>query len=167
MNSFPILKKPSHLLATLFGIGLLPIAPGTWGSLAALMVYLYVAIYLSFSSEIIILLTASLVIFSILVCHYATRELSKKDKDQKSIVIDELAGLWIALLPLTGLIMVREILLYSVVAFLLFRLFDIWKPYPISLIDAKMKSGFGVVLDDLVAGIYAAIFTSLFLFLFS
>ena len=167
MNRFPILKKPSHFLATLFGIGLLPLAPGTWGSLAALIAYLYLVIYLSLSSEIIMLLTASIVIISILVCHLATRQLSKEDKDQKSIVIDELAGLWIAFLPLTGLIMVREILLYSVVAFLLFRLFDIWKPYPISLIDKKMKSGFGVVLDDVVAGIYAAIFTSLFLFLFS
>jgi|TARA_B110000967_G_C18767750_1_gene501336 phosphatidylglycerophosphatase A len=167
MNRFPILKKPSHFLATLFGIGLLPLAPGTWGSLAALIAYLYLVIYLSLSSEIIMLLTASIVIISILVCHLATRQLSKEDKDQKSIVIDELAGLWIAFLPLTGLIMVREILLYSVVAFLLFRLFDIWKPYPISLIDKKMKSGFGVVLDDVVAGIYAAISTSLFLFLFS
>ena len=52
MNKFPILKKPSHLFATLFGIGLLPLAPGTWGSLFGLILFLYAGVYLSISQEL-------------------------------------------------------------------------------------------------------------------
>jgi phosphatidylglycerophosphatase A len=167
MNNFPQLQRPSHLLATLFGVGLLPFAPGTWGSIAGLLIYMYLVVYLSLGAQTIISLTVVITIFSIWICYLATKDLESADRDQKSIVIDELAGLWIALLPIAGLLMIKEVLVYGLLAFVLFRIFDIWKPFPISLIDKNMKNGLGVVLDDLIAGIYAAFFVSLFLFLFS
>ncbi|MFL2753646.1 MAG: phosphatidylglycerophosphatase A [Gammaproteobacteria bacterium] len=167
MHNFPQLQRPSHLLATLFGVGLLPFAPGTWGSIAGLLVYMYLVVYLSLGAQTIISLTAVIAVFSIWICHLATKDLERADRDQKSIVIDELAGLWIALLPIAGLLMIKEVLVYGFLAFVLFRIFDIWKPFPISLIDKNMKNGLGVVLDDLIAGVYAAFFVSLFLFLFS
>jgi phosphatidylglycerophosphatase A len=128
---------------------------------------MYLVVYLSLGAQTIISLTVVITIFSIWICYLATKDLESSDRDQKSIVIDELAGLWIALLPIAGLLMIKEVLVYGLLAFVLFRIFDIWKPFPISLIDKNMKNGLGVVLDDLIAGIYAAFFVSLFLFLFS
>ena len=166
MNKFPNLLKPSHIFATLFGVGLLPFAPGTWGSLFGLILFFYTNIYLSINVEFFYLLLIAIILSAILVCYFATKMLSDNEKDQKAIVIDELAGVWIAFIPVSGIVMMQEFLTYSVLAFLLFRVFDIWKPYPIGLIDKKIKNYLGVVLDDLVAGLYAAITIWLILILF-
>ena len=166
MDKFPNLLKPSHIFATLFGVGLLPFAPGTWGSLFGLILFFYTNIYLSINVQFFYLLLLVIIIFAILVCYFATKELSDNEKDQKSIVIDELAGVWIAFIPVSGIVMMQDFLTYSVLAFLLFRFFDIWKPYPIGFIDKKIKNHVGVVLDDLVAGLYAAIIIWLILILF-
>ena len=166
MDKFPNLLKPSHIFATLFGVGLLPFAPGTWGSLFGLILFFYTNIYLSINVQFFYLLLLVIILFAILVCYFATKELSDNEKDQKSIVIDELAGVWIAFIPVSGIVMMQDFLTYSVLAFLLFRVFDIWKPYPIGFIDKKIKNHIGIVLDDLVAGIYAAIIIWLILILF-
>ena len=166
MDRFPNLLKPSHIFATLFGVGLLPFAPGTWGSLFGLTLFFYTNIYLSINVQFFYFLLIAIILFAILVCYFATKELSDNEKDQKSIVIDELAGVWIAFIPVSGIVMMQDFLTYSILAFLLFRLFDIWKPYPIGLIDEKIKNYLGVVLDDLVAGLYAAITIWLILILF-
>ena len=166
MDKFPNLLKPSHIFATLFGVGLLPFAPGTWGSLFGLILFFYTNIYLSINVQFFYLLLLVIILFAILVCYFATKELSDNEKDQKSIVIDELAGVWIAFIPVSGIVMMQDFLTYSVFAFLLFRVFDIWKPYPIGYIDKKIKNYLGVVLDDLVAGLYAAITIWLILILF-
>ena len=166
MNKFPNLLKPSHIFATLFGVGLLPFAPGTWGSLVGLILFFYTNIYLSINVEFFYLLLMVIILSAILACYFATKDLSDIEKDQKSIVIDELAGVWIAFIPVSGIVMMQEFLTYSVLAFLLFRFFDIWKPYPIGRIDNKIKNYLGVVLDDLVAGLYAAITVWLILILF-
>ena len=166
MNKFPILKKPSHLFATLFGIGLLPIAPGTWGSLLGLIMFLYAGVYLSISQELFYFLLLCIISLSLIVCYFATKDLDKNENDQKSIVIDELAGVWLAFTPVAGIIMMKEFLIYSFLAFIFFRIFDIWKPYPINIVDREIKNYFGVVLDDLIAGIYAAITVILISYLF-
>ena len=101
-----------------------------------------------------------------MVCYFATKGLSDNEKDQKSIVIDEFAGVWVAFIPVSGIVMMQDFLTYSILAFLVFRVFDIWKPYPISYIDKKIKNYLGVVLDDLVAGFYAALTVWLILILF-
>ena len=166
MDKFPNLLKPSHIFATLFGVGLLPFAPGTWGSLFGLILFFYTNIYLSISVQFFYLLLLVIILFAILVCYFATKELSDNEKDQKSIVIDELAGVWIAFIPVSGIVMMQDFLTYSILSFLAFRVFDIWKPYPIGFIDKKIKNHVGVVLDDLVAGLYAAIIIWLILILF-
>ena len=166
MNRFPNLSKPSHLFATLFGIGLLPLAPGTWGSLIGLILFLYTGVYLSISQELFYFLLLFIISLSFIVCYFATKGLDANEKDQKSIVIDELAGVWLAFTPVAGVIMMKEFLIYSFLAFILFRIFDIWKPYPINIVDRRIKNYFGVVLDDLIARVYAAITLILISYLF-
>ena len=165
-NKFSVLSSPYALIATLFGIGHLPFAPGTWGSLAALSTFLFSVIYFALNFITVFFLTVIIIIFSILVCHQATSKLIESERDQKSIVLDEFAGLWVACLPSASILMVKELLIFSVLAFIFFRVFDIWKPAPIGLIDKKFKNGLGIVGDDLIAGIYAAITTSLVFYLF-
>ena len=148
MNNFPNLKKPTHLFATLFGIGKLPFGPGTWGSLATL--FLWVGCSSTIQSNFMILIF--ILCFSVIICHLATRNLV--EKDQKSIVIDEFAGMWLALFIVSDVAAAG-------LTFLLFRVFDIFKPFPISYIDKNMKSGLGIVLDDLVAGLAAGYLTVL------
>ena len=125
MDKFPNLLKPSNIFATLFGVGLLPFAPGTWGSLFGLILFFYTNIYLSINVQFFYLLLLAIILVAILVCYFATKELSDNEKDQKSIVIDELAGVWIAFIPVSGIVMMQDFLTYSVLAFLLFRVFDL------------------------------------------
>ena len=141
--SFPELKKPSHLLATVFGIGLLKPAPGTWGSLAAVLLW-YFSDFLHPYAYIIV---PAFILCSWLVCIKADQD--SESKDNSFIVIDEVAGMLVALLFIA-----HEAILYFF-AFLLFRLFDILKPWPISWVDKNVKGGFGILLDDLIAGFVA------------
>lgn len=141
--NFPNLKKPSHFFATWFGVGLLSPAPGTWGSLAALLLW-YFAEFLHPSTHIILPI---FILFSWLICSQAS--LDSDSKDHSSIVIDEVAGMLVTLSFVTHGIM------NYLFAFLLFRLFDIWKPWPISWADKNVKGGLGILLDDLIAGLIA------------
>ena len=162
MNKFPDFKKPSHLIATFFGIGLLPYAPGTWGSIGALLIF-YCLIYIQANFFLLLAMFSCFFVFSIIICEIASKDLPIKD--HKAIVIDEFSGLWLSFLfiPFLGLYNFsisgwqRESYIAAFILFILFRFFDILKPYPISFIDKKFKSGFGIVLDDLVAGIFAAL----------
>lgn len=134
------------VLATWFGSGLSPVAPGTFGTAAAIPLYLLLAPlplpwYLAF-----------LVIFSVAACWVADRaEAIYERQDPGLIVIDEVAGfiLTMAGVPFGW----KEIL----AGFLLFRFFDVVKPFPARTIDRRMKNGCGVVLDDLAAGVYACL----------
>ena len=165
-NKFSVFSSPYAFVATLFGIGRLPFAPGTWGSLVALGTFLFLVIFFALNFITVFLITIFIIIFSILVCHQATSKLIESERDQKSIVLDEFAGLWVGCLPSSSILMVKELLIFSVIAFIFFRVFDILKPAPIDLIDKKFKNGLGIVGDDLIAGIYSAIATSLVFYLF-
>ena len=162
MNKFPDLKKFSHLSSTFFGIGLLPIAPGTWGSLAALFLF-FGLIYFQITFLLYFIFFIFFSIASIIICEIASKDLVVKD--QKTIVIDEVAGAGLSFLfiPLLGIYNFstlewqKESYLAALILIILFRFFDILKPHPISFIDRKFKSGFGIVLDDLVAGIFAGL----------
>ena len=162
MNKFPDLKKFSHLSSTFFGIGLLPIAPGTWGSLAALFLF-FGLIYFQITFLLYFLFFIFFSIASIIICEIASKDLV--EKDQRTIVIDEVAGAGLSFLfiPLLGIYNFstlewqKESYLAAFILIILFRFFDILKPHPISLIDSKFKSGFGIVCDDLVAGIFAGL----------
>ena len=162
MNEFPNLKKISHLLVTFFGVGLLPIAPGTWGSFAAYILFC-LFVYVQLSYFLFFLIFLGLTVIAITACNLATRGLF--EKDQKTIVIDEVAGAWLSFLflPLLGVYdfaldqWKKESFIAAIILIIFFRFFDILKPHPISFVDQKFKSGFGVVLDDLIAGVFAGL----------
>ena len=162
MSKFPELTKFSHLFASFFGIGLLPFAPGTWGSLVGLLLFFSI-IYIQLSFFLFVTLFVCFVILSIIVCTIASKDLV--EKDHKAIVIDEVAGAWLSFLfiPFLGVYnfstseWLKESYLAACILFVLFRFFDILKPHPISFIDRKFKSGLGIVLDDLAAGVFAGL----------
>ncbi|MCJ7802827.1 MAG: phosphatidylglycerophosphatase A [Candidatus Marinimicrobia bacterium] len=139
-------NKLSNWFSTVFKIGYLPIAPGTWGSLAALLVWYVIIGYIS-----TVTLTGLIVIIFVLGVYTSSiTERNMAIKDPSVIVVDEWVGQWIALLFLP------KSLLWGLIAFFIFRLFDIWKPYPIKILD-HMKGGWGIMLDDVLAGIYAVL----------
>ena len=140
------LRHPAGLLATWFGVGLAPMAPGTWGSLAALP---FAGVIVWSGGEAALLAAAVLAFGAGLWGAAYIGRAGRHDDDV--IVIDEVMGQWLAILP------VAYDLHYYVVAFLLFRLFDIAKPWPASWIDRRLCTPLGVMLDDLVAGLYAGL----------
>ena len=150
MNDFPNLKNPIHLIATLGGVGKIPFAPGTWGSLFSFVLFIFLSHYIDMH-----LVVLFVILFSIWICEKASADLL--EKDHSSIVIDELAGMWVALLPALYMTSQTSRTSYAVLAFIFFRIFDIWKPFPISYFDTNFKNGFGIVLDDLIAGVLATI----------
>ena len=152
MSSFPNLKKPSHFIATLGGVGNAKHAPGTWGSLVSLFLFILVSHYFPNMAGLVIAMT----IFSIWLCDKVSFTLAK---DHPAIVIDELVGMWIAAYPAIHYATQNERVIFVIAAFILFRFFDILKPFPISYLDKNIKGGLGIVIDDVVAGIFAAVIT--------
>lgn len=138
-------------IATGFGAGYLPKAPGTWGSLVALPLHFFLRQLAP--ANYALALTA---IFFIAVITAGQAEKILDRKDPGVVVIDEIIGMLITLIaapnnPLIWLL-----------GFLIFRFFDIFKPYPIRLIDQRVNGGMGIVLDDVLAGIYSLIVLQVF-----
>ena len=159
MSNFPDLKKPYDILASLGGIGLIPFAPGTFGSIFAWIAFILISHFVN-----MLILTIVIIILSIWVCEKVSKDLF--EKDHKSIVIDELAGMWVALLPVIYFASSQnERITYAILALVFFRFFDILKPFPVSYFDQKYKNGFGIVFDDIIAGILATVPSLVILFL--
>jgi phosphatidylglycerophosphatase A len=138
---------PAALLATWFGSGLLPYAPGTWGSLAALpFAWIIASLWGQWA-----LLGAAGLAFAVGIWAAEIYARRSRGGDPPAVVIDEVAGQWLALA------VVPPDSLPYVLGFVLFRVFDIVKPWPAGAIDRRLKSGFGIMLDDMLAGAYAAI----------
>ena len=147
--------KLAELIGTVVYVGRMPIVPGTWGSLVALLVW-YI-IKPAISAPLFLLITGGIFFVGI-----ATAEILIKawdDTDPKAIVIDEWVGMWIALY------LVPHDIKWGLVAFLFFRLFDILKPGPIQLMD-DMHDAIGVMMDDVVAGILACLVTQSLLYFY-
>ncbi|HET8941336.1 MAG TPA: phosphatidylglycerophosphatase A [Rudaea sp.] len=144
-----LLRNPAGWMALGFGSGLSPVAPGTVGSLVALLPWVGLR-----ELPIPVFGLALIVAFALGVCacDWAVRRLQIADPG--AIVWDEFVGQWLALAPLMW--MPRD-WLWIVAGFILFRIFDIVKPWPVSLADRKIGGGFGVMLDDVIAGVYAAL----------
>ena len=136
---------PAVVIATWFGSGFLPLAPGSWASLAALPG----AAFLVWLGGPVVVLGAAAALFVLGIWAADAYMAATAIHDPPAIVIDEVVGQWLALalLPL-------DPLAYTL-AFLLFRVFDVLKPWPANFIDRAVTGGFGVMLDDVVAGIYA------------
>ncbi len=146
INPKQILLHPVHFLSLGFGSGLAPKAPGTFGTLAAIPLYLLLApLPLTIYLGIVLLIC----IVGIPLCGKTAAALGVHD--HPAIVWDEIAGLLITMIaaPTTWI--------WLVTGFALFRFFDILKPWPIGLIDAQVSGGLGIMLDDIVAGIMSFI----------
>lgn len=142
-----LLASPAGWLACGFGSGLAPVAQGTFGSLAAILPWLLLR-QLSLPLNMLVIVVGFAI--GVWACDIAGRALGVDD--HRSLVWDEFVGQWIALLPA---LMAPW---WAVIAgFALFRLFDVWKPWPIRWLDRHLKGGLGVMVDDVVAGIFAAV----------
>ncbi|GLQ50221.1 phosphatidylglycerophosphatase A [Dyella flava] len=142
-----LLSSPAGWLACGFGSGLTPVAQGTFGSLASILPWLWLR-HGSLSLNLLVIVIGFAI--GVWACDVASRTLGVDD--HRSLVWDEFIGQWIALLP--ALLAPW----WAVVAgFALFRLFDVWKPWPIRWLDKHLKGGLGVMVDDVIAGIFAAI----------
>ena len=128
------------------GVGKIPFAPGTWGSLLGLLIWWAIS-PLELYVELGLIVFFSLLSWAMITIY----EQTTKKHDPKEVIVDEVVGQWIALigLPLTWQSML--------VGFVLFRFFDILKPFPISFIDRNMPGAFGTMCDDIVAGLFARI----------
>ena len=159
-NNFPNTKNIFHLIAIGFGSGLIRIAPGTWGSTLALILFIVAEAFITDLLHLFFFIASLLIIF-LISCIVASRDADIKDDSR--IVSDEMGGM---LLTLFMVSMISNGIFFYLIGFALFRGFDIAKPWPISYVDQNLKNGFGIVFDDLIAGIFAGIFTILLYNLF-
>ena len=140
------LRDPSHFLATGFGSGLLRPAPGTWGTLlAGVPVYL---LLVQLSALYFWLAIAAVILLGCVVCEKTERDIGVHD--HSAIVWDEVAGYLV-----TMCLMTNPHWIWMLLGFILFRFFDIVKPFPVRQIDRAIGGGIGVMLDDVVAGVFA------------
>ncbi len=140
-----LLKSPFLMLGFGFGSGLAKKAPGTAGTLLGLLLFIPILLW-NESIAWLVLLAGTL--FGSLICGKASEQLGVHDHG--GIVWDEFVGIWLVLLFLP-----EQGVIFWVLAFITFRLFDIWKPWPIRWIDQKVHGGFGIMLDDVLAAVYA------------
>ncbi len=138
-------RSPVLLLATGFGAGRIPRAPGTFGSLVGIAVYLAWA--RGWPPAVYVMVLTLVFVAGIWLCARAERELGRHDAP--AIVWDEIVG------QLLALILLPPGWIWIVLAFALFRLFDIWKPFPIGWLNRRVPGGLGIMLDDVVAGLFA------------
>jgi phosphatidylglycerophosphatase A len=150
--------KPTLLfIATFFNIGRLPLAPGTWASLVTTVLVYFIKPY--WQAPLYIQIAVIVIVFVLGIPAASAAERHFKKKDPRSCVIDEVAGQMLSLL-----LVPHNIYLYGA-GFFLFRLFDILKPFPVRNAE-KIPAGFGIMLDDIVAGLYALGILHLYLYLF-
>lgn len=142
MKYAQLLKNPVHFLALGFGSGLSPKAPGTMGTIAAIPVVILVAML---GQPAFIVLTLIACVLGIYICGYTAKAMG--EHDAPAIVWDEIAGYMVAmiLVPVTWWTLL--------LAFVLFRFFDVLKPWPISWLDKHVSGGFGIMVDDILAGL--------------
>ena len=150
-------KQINISLLTMLGIGNSKYAPGTVASFVTCLMYIY-----AYDSQINIyfLILSVFLIFIFSVYSIDSFKSSFKEVDSKEIVIDEFIGQSIPILSIYNFIEKNNLIhfaFFTFIAFILFRIFDILKPYPIKKVDKEMKNGFGVILDDIIAGIYSVI----------
>ena len=140
--------KVAEILSTVFYIGRLPVAPGTWCSFIAFLSWYFIRFYI----EGVFILYASLILFFLGVAVTTIYSESLGQEDPPEIVIDEWVGQWIALW------LVPHTFLWGFTSFILFRMFDIFKFGPVGIMD-DIKSGTGIMMDDVIAGILSLLVT--------
>jgi len=149
-----LLLNPVHLLSLGFGSGLSPKMPGTMGTVVGVGLYLLLP---SLGWKIYLGIIIGAFILGIFLCETTAKALNVHD--HPGIVWDEIVGYFITMF------MVPKEWVWILLGFVLFRLFDIWKPWPISIADKRLKGGFGIMLDDVIAAIFALIIIQISLYL--
>lgn len=143
-NFSKIWTNPCYFFAFGFGSGLLPIAPGTWGTIAAIPIYLLMQ---NLPWQLYAGITVLLIVVGVWFCEVTERALGVHD--YSGIVWDEVCGYLLTMFAApAGWI-------WIIIGFILFRIFDIWKPWPVGWVDKNVEGGLGVMVDDLVAAVYA------------
>ena len=157
-------KNPLTWFAIGFGSGFSPFAPGTAGSLLAglLFYFLIVPFLRPFAYIFIITAYVFLIIASFFFGLYLYKKTMSAEKDAKKFVWDEFVGMWVASFPL---LVFESFWPWIILSFLLFRIFDIWKPQPISYFD-NLDSSYGVMMDDVIAGLFSALIITIAVLIF-
>ncbi|MCX6112882.1 MAG: phosphatidylglycerophosphatase A [Proteobacteria bacterium] len=137
----------SKTFSTFFWLGFLPAAPGTWGALGAFVLWVLFLRHMDIRFYVLTIILLSAI--GIYTADFAEKHIFKKH-DSPHIVIDEACGFFVSMIGVsTGIY-------WGIAGFILFRIFDIWKPYPINKFQS-LPGGFGIMVDDIGAGIYVAI----------
>ena len=146
------LKNPYTIISTGFGSGLSPLAPGTVGSFFASIIY-YILFFENITELVDFIIFFTFIIFSFLLGLYIYPKTVEGQNDPASFVWDEFVGMWVACIPLA---VMNDSFFWLVISFVLFRIFDILKPIGIKKLDKK-HGAFFVMIDDVLAGLLAAI----------
>jgi len=151
-----MLNKINFLFVTLFGIGKIKKIPGSFASLVTTLFLFFLFNILNVSPNIILILIILIFFISLYSVNIFIKDLD--NKDPKEVVIDEFIGQSIPIclyeIAHEGTKETNEVLTFYFIMFILFRVFDIAKPYPVSYYDKNFKNSFGVIMDDVVAGLY-------------
>ena len=154
-----MIKTLNTLFVTMLGLGKLPKIPGTFGSLATIIILYFFFHILNLSSNLILIGLIVIFIFSFLAV--ATHIKDIENKDPKEIIIDEFVGqsipIYLYEISHGTEKSPNEALIFYGICFVLFRFFDIVKPFPVNFFDKKFKNSFGVIMDDVCAGFYVVL----------
>ena len=146
------MKKLSSLIVTLFNVGKFPIAPGTIGS-----IFSFLLLFLLINSiQYIFFLIIFIIIFIVSIYFINIYNEKTIEKDSKEIIIDEFLGCYFIFI-FFPIFKNENIYVFLLLSFILFRILDILKPFPINLIDKKFKNSYGIIFDDILAGLYTVI----------
>ena len=160
-----MLNKINFLFVTLFGIGKLKSIPGSYASLATILFLFFLFHIINISTNIILICVFIIFITSLYAVDIFIKDLD--NKDPKEVVIDEFVGQSIPIclyeIAHEGTKETNQILMSYFVMFILFRIFDITKPYPVSYYDKNFKNSFGVIMDDVCAGLYVVLVLILYM----
>ena len=154
-----MIKTLNTLFVTMFGLGKLPKIPGTFGSLATIIILYFFFHILNLSSNIILIGLMVIIIFSFFAVSIYIKD--SENKDPKEIIIDEFIGqsipIYLYEVSHGTVKSADEALIFYGICFILFRFFDIAKPFPVSFFDKNYKNSFGVIMDDICAGFYVVL----------
>ena len=164
-----MIKKFNSLFVTMFGLGKVKIIPGTFGSLVTVIILYILFHILEISSNLILLFLVIIFVYSF--SAVANHIESNEDKDPKEIIIDEFIGqsipIYLYEISHGTEKSPNEAIIFYTICFLLFRFFDIKKPFPVNFFDKNFKNSFGVIMDDVCAGLYVVLSLICFMILSS
>ena len=150
-----MINKFNIFFLTFFYIGRIKYAPGTFASLLTCIIFIVLNNF--FNNITIFIFTLIIFLYSFISINYSFTEFNEEDPQE--IVIDEVIGQMLPLLaiPVYKTLFPMSIMYYCIASFIFFRIFDIWKPFPVNYVDNNIKGSLGIILDDIIAGLYSII----------